>query len=67
MRQQDQTNNGKERGRKKVQETEKTFNKTRRTIKIYELEIKHTKEKKNCGQQKDQETICCTNRMDQQP
>lgn len=67
MRQQDQTNNGKERGRKKVQETEKTFNKARRTIKIYELEIKHTKEKKNCGQQKDQETICCTNRMDQQP
>lgn len=66
MRQQDQTKNGKERGRKKVQETEKTFNKTRRTIKIYELEIKHTKEKKNCGQQKDQET-CCTNRMAQQP
>lgn len=52
---------------RRYRKQKKTFNKTRRTIKIYELEIKHTKEKKNCGQQKDQETICRTNRMDQQP
>lgn len=43
MKQQDQ----RERKKEGTGNRKKTFNKTRRTIKIYELEIKHTKEKKN--------------------